>query len=209
LSSETNSNEIPVNVVSKNKTESNSFQEGSKSSEISTEEGSKSSEISTEEGSKSSEISTEKLLKLLDLEKQKTSETEEKLKLILADFQNLNRKTQTDIQNGVNTKINEFALDFLKIYDDFIRAKEVFSESKINSEGLDSILKNMDFLLKKYHIVPIDALGEIFDPNFHEAISIINDPDLDDSTITKEIRKGYISHEKVIRPTLVEISKKG
>jgi len=67
----------------------------------------------------------------------------------------------------------------------------------------------MDSLLQKYRIVPIDALGEIFNPNFHEAISIVNDPDLDDNTITKEIRKGYISHERVIRPTLVEISKKG
>ena len=145
----------------------------------------------------------------MSLEKQKSSEYEEKLKFVLADFQNLSRKTQTDIENGVNSKINEFALDFLKIYDDFVRAKEVFSESKITSEGLDSILKNMDSLLKKYHIEPIDALGEIFDPNFHEAISIVNDPELDDGTITKEIRKGYISHKVVIRPTLVEISKKG
>ena len=67
----------------------------------------------------------------------------------------------------------------------------------------------MNSLLKKYHVTSIDALGEIFDPNFHEAISIITDSDLDDDTITKEIRKGYISHERVIRPTLVEISKKG
>ena len=155
------------------------------------------------------EISVEELLKLLDLEKQKSSDYEEKLKHVLADFQNLNRKTQSDIQNGVNTKIDEFILDFLKIYDDFVRAKEVFYESKINSDGLNSILKNMDSLLKKYNVIPIDALGEIFNPNFHEAISIITDPNLDDNTITKEIRKGYISHERVIRPTLVEISKKG
>ena len=187
MSSETNSNEIPINIISENETE---FDSSSKES-------------------KSLEIGIEDLSKLLDLEKQKSSEYEEKLKLALADFQNLNRKTQTDIQNGVNTKINEFALDFLKIYDDFVRAKEVFSKSKVNSDGLDSILKNMDSLLKKYNIIPIDALGDIFDPNFHEAISIITDPDLDDNTITKEIRKGYISHERVIRPTLVEISKKG
>ena len=146
--------------------------------------------------------------KLLELEKLKSLGYEEKLKLVLADFQNLTRKTQSDIQNGVNTKINEFALDFLKIYDDFIRAKKVFSESKINSEGLDSILKNMDSLLKKYDIEPIAALGEIFDPNFHEAISIINDSELDDNTITTEIRKGYLSHKAVIRPSLVVISKK-
>ena len=184
MSSESNSDEIPVNIISENEKENNS------------------SEIDLESN-------VEEISNLLSLEKQKSSEYEEKLKLVLADFQNLSRKTQTDIENGVNSKINEFALDFLKIYDDFVRAKEVFSESKINSEGLDSILKNMDSLLKKYHIEPIDALGEIFNPNFHEAISIINDADLDDNTITKEIRKGYISHERVIRPTLVEISKKG
>jgi molecular chaperone GrpE len=58
-------------------------------------------------------------------------------------------------------------------------------------------------------VAPIDALGEIFDPNIHEAISVITDSSLDDNTITKEIRKGYISQKRIIRPTLVEISKKG
>ena len=186
LSSKSNPDEIPVNVISENETENDSS-------------------ISE---SKLSEFNIDELSQQLDLEKQKSSEYEEKLKLVLADFQNQSRKTRTDIEHGVNTKINEFALDFLKIYDDFVRAKEVFSESKINSDGLDSILKNMNSLLQKYNIVPIEALGEIFNPNFHEAISIINDPDLDDNTITKEIRKGYISHERVIRPTLVEITKK-
>ena len=187
MSNESNSDEIPVNVVSNNEEETN---------------------FSTIE-SKSLEPTIDELTTQLELEKQRSSELEEKLKLVLADFQNLSRKTQTDIENGVNSKINEFALDFLQIYDDFVRAKEVFSESKINSDGLDSILKNMDSLLQKYHIKQIDALGEIFDPNSHEAISIITDPALDDNTITKELRKGYISHERVIRPTLVEISKKG
>ncbi len=185
--SENGSDEIPVDLSSENEPESDDSSEESNSAEISIEE----------------------LSKLLELEKQKVLEHEEELKHVLADFQNLNRKTQSDIENGVNAKVDEFVLDFLKIYDDFVRAKEVFSESKINTAGLDSILKNMNSLLKKYHVVPIDALGEIFNPNFHEAISIITDPDLDDNTITKEIRKGYISHERVVRPTLVEISKKG
>ena len=154
------------------------------------------------------EKTSEDLSKLLDLEKQKSSQFEEKLKHVLADFQNLSKKTQSDIEQGVNSKIDEFMLDFIKIYDDFIRAKEVISESKINADGLNSILKNMELLMQKYHVVPIEALGEIFNPNFHEAISIISDPTLDDNTITKEIRKGYISHERIIRPTLVEISKK-
>ena len=153
-------------------------------------------------------LTINELKNLLEKEKQKTQVYEEKIKHILADYQNLNRKTQSDIEKGVNTKIDEFMLDFLTIYDDFIRAKQVFTESKINTEGLDSILKNMNSLLIKYNVVAIYAIGEIFDPNFHEAISIIQDSELDDNTVTKELRKGYISHKRVIRPTLVEISKK-
>lgn len=155
----------------------------------------------------SEDLTVDQLQTILEKEKQKVQDYEAKIKHVLADYQNLNRKTQSDIEKGVNTKVDEFMLDFLKIYDDFIRAKQVFTESKINIEGLDSILKNMDTLLVKYNVTPIDALGEIFDPNFHEAISIITDSNLDDNTITKELRKGYISHKRVIRPTLVEISK--
>ena len=189
MSNETNSDEIPVEVLSENETDS-------------------SNKIEELDNMDNNDNTSEDLSKLLELEKQKTLQFEEKLKHVLADFQNLSRKTQNDIESGVNSKINEFILDFLKIYDDFIRAKEVISESKINADGLNSILKNMESLMEKYNVKPIDALGEIFDPNFHEAISIISDPSLDDNTITKEIRKGYISHEKILRPTLVEISKK-
>jgi len=189
LSNETNSDEIPVEVLSENETDS-------------------SNKIEELDNMDNNDNTSEDLSKLLELEKQKTLQFEEKLKHVLADFQNLSKKTQNDIETGVNSKINEFILDFLKIYDDFIRAKEVISESKINADGLNSILKNMESLMEKYNVKPIDALGEIFDPNLHEAISIVSDPSLDDNTITKEIRKGYISHEKILRPTLVEISKK-
>ena len=189
MSEENNSDEIPVEVISDEKIETNNSEEESKHTD-------------------NLEQISDDPIKLLELEKQKVSQYEEKLKHVLADFQNLSRKTQSDIENGVNYKINEFMLDFIKIYDDFIRAKEVISESKINADGLNSILKNMESLMQKYNVTPIEALGEIFDPNYHEAISIISDSTLDDNTITKEIRKGYISHERTIRPTLVEISKK-
>ena len=157
------------------------------------------------------EIDTKKfedLQELLSKEKQKVADYEKKLKRSLADFQNLQKKTESEIEKGVNTKIDKFLVDFLEIYDDFIRAKESFADSKINTDGLDSILKNIKSLMSKYQVTSIDALGEIFDPNLHDAISVIEEPTLDESTITKEIRKGYISGKRVIRPTLVEISKK-
>jgi len=162
----------------------------------------------TEELAEEKKLTLEELKELFSQEKQKADDYEKKLKRTLADFQNLEKRTASEIENIVITKIDKLMLDFLQIYDDFVRAKQVFSKSDINTDGLDSILKNMDSLLAKYNVFPIDALGEIFDPKLHEAISITVDPTLEENTITKEIRKGYISHNRAIRPTLVEISKK-
>lgn len=183
------SNEIPVEIKSDDEVNEESV-------------------LSSNKLKEESEPTIEELNKLLLREKEKTTDYESKLKRALADLQNLERKTKSDIENGVNTKINQFMIEFLQIYDDFVRAKEFFSKNNVNIQGLESILKNMNSLLSKYNILPIDALGEIFDPKLHEAISIVEDSTLEENTITKELRKGYISHNRVIRPTLVEISKK-
>ena len=186
MSNEDNSDEISVEIISEDEPKTNN---------------------ETEEHNEENN-SLEELQNILEKEKEKSQDLENKLKHLLADFQNLSKKTQSEIETGVNNKISELMIEFLKIYDDFIRAKDVLSKNEESIKGLDSIIKNMDSLLSKNNILPIDALGEIFDPHLHEAISIVNDPKLDDNTITKEIRKGYISHNRIVRPSLVEISKK-
>lgn len=165
-------------------------------------------DLETDPQLKSHELSIDELKVLLEKNSQSLTICEERLKRSLADYQNLERKTKSDIENGVNIKIDKFMVNFLQIYDDLVRAKNALVNEKINVEGLEGILRNMDSLLEQYGIVPIDALGEIFNPNLHEAISVIEDETLDDDTITKEVRKGYISHNRVIRPAIVEISKK-
>jgi len=154
------------------------------------------------------ELPFDELKNILDNQKQKLEDCQAKLKHTLADYQNLERKTKSDIENGVNLKIDKFMLSFLSIYDDFIRAKQILRDENVDVSGLESIVKNMNSLLSEYGVTQINAIGEIFNPNFHESISVLEDPSLDDGTITKEIRKGYISQNRVIRPTLVEISKK-
>ena len=156
----------------------------------------------------SNELLISELEQKLEKEEQKLGVCQEKLKHVLADFQNLERKTKLDIENGVNLKIDKFMLGFLSIYDDFILAKKILNDEKIDVSGLESIVKNMNSLLSEYGVTQINALGEIFNPNFHEAVSVVEDSSLDEDTITKEIRKGYISQNRVIRPTIVEISKK-
>ncbi len=156
----------------------------------------------------SNDLMISKLKAELEATKQNLAEYEEKLKHSLADFQNLQRKTQSDIENGINLKIDKLLLNFLTIYDDLILAKKVLTDEKIDVSGLESIIKNMNSLLSVYNVVPINALGEIFNPNLHVAVSVVEDSTLNESTIMKEIRKGYISGNRVIRPTIVEISKK-
>ena len=144
----------------------------------------------------------------LKQEQEKAASYEKKLQYLLADFENLKKRSELDVQSKVNSALDSMMLKFLSIYDDFVRAKDALSKQKINTDGLSAILKNMDMFLSENGVIPIEALGEIFDPQLHEAISVKEDPSLDDSTITAEIRKGYILQNRIIRPSLVEISKK-
>jgi len=144
----------------------------------------------------------------LEQEKDKVSSYEKKIQYLLADFENLKKRSEIDIQNRVNSITDGIILKFLGISDDFLRARDALSKQDANIEGLDAILKNMDIFLVEFGVRPIDAVGEIFDPKLHEAISIKEDPALDDNTITAELRKGYILKDRVIRPSLVEISKR-
>ena len=143
----------------------------------------------------------------LQHEKEKVASLEKKIQYLLADFDNLKKRSELDIQNRVNSIIDELILKFLTIYDDFIRAKDALSKQGANIQGLEAIVKNMDLFLVDQGIKSIDCIGEIFDPKLHEAISIKEDPSLEDNTITTELRKGYILKDRIIRPSLVEISK--
>jgi len=162
--------------------------------------------IDDEMQSKQEELDTLKIQ--LEKEKEKTSSYETKIQYLLADFENIKKRSEVDIQNRVNSITDGIVLKFLGIYDDFVRAKDALSKQGINTEGLHAILKNMDMFLAEFGVKSIEAVGEIFDPKLHEAISVKEDLMLDDNTITAEFRKGYILKDRVIRPSLVEISKR-
>jgi len=148
------------------------------------------------------------LFPLIQKYKQELSTCEDNLQRALADYQNLEKHTQTEIYQRVLQKTNQLMLNFIGIYEDFIRAKTALTNDGINTEGLDGIIKNMETLLAENNIKPIDALGEIFDPKFHEAVSTVENNSLDEGTITQEVAKGYISFQEVIRPSKVIVSKK-
>ncbi|MEO9307670.1 Protein GrpE [Nitrosotalea sinensis] len=159
-------------------------------------------------GDMQSEQELANLKNQLEQEQEKVLLQEKKIQYLLADFENIKKRSEIDVQNRVNSITDGMILKFLGIYDDFARARDALSKQHVNSQGLDAILKNMNSFLSEFGVKPIEATGEIFDPKLHEAISIKEDPTLHDNTIIAELRKGYILKERVIRPSLVEISKR-
>ena len=140
--------------------------------------------------------------------KEENIDLKDKWQRALADYQNLERRTQTEISQRVSEKTNNLLLNFLNIYEDFLRAENSLSKEKIDTSGIIAVIKNMENILAENNIKPIDAVGEIFDPQLHEAVSMVEDSTLDDGTITQEVSKGYISGKAILKPSKVIVSKK-
>lgn len=146
--------------------------------------------------------------KIIKTYEKKLSDYDEKLQLALADYQNLERRTRVEISQRVSDKINGLLLNFINIYEDFIRAENALSKENVNTNGINAVIKNMENLLAENNINSIDAVGEIFDPQIHEAVSMVEDDTLDDGTIIQEVAKGYISEKGILKPSKVIVSKK-
>ena len=133
------------------------------------------------------------------LEKEK-----EKSLRLLADYQNLEKQTV----NRINARGDKIILDFLTVYEDFIRTKDAYEKEGGNVDSLNGIIKNMVTILDHYEVKPIEAEGKKLDPKLHEVVQEIEDNDHEEGTIVKEITKGYIIRDEVIKYSKVCVSKK-
>lgn len=148
-----------------------------------------------------------------DLRKAKESSDNNlnKLKYMVADFDNYRKQMEKQVASKIKENKAELMLRFLNIRDDLVRALEIAKQVKAEPvvvEGLEGILKNFDHQLKSEGVVEIETIETPFDPNVHDAISFSYRDDIPESTVTDEIRKGYMLDNKVLRPSVVVISKK-
>ena len=134
-----------------------------------------------------------------------------KLKYLMADFDNYRKQMERQAASKAESAKAELLLKFLDIRDDYLRALSVAKQAKTEAvviEGLDGILKNIDSLLSSVGVREIETVGTPFDPNVHDALAHSVRDDVEENTVTAEIRKGYMLNSKVLRPSLVEIAKK-
>ncbi|MGA9936506.1 MAG: nucleotide exchange factor GrpE [Nitrososphaeraceae archaeon] len=134
-----------------------------------------------------------------------------KLRYLMADFDNYRKRMERQVESKINQGKAELILKFVSIHDDLSRAVETAKQGKSEQvviEGLEGILRNVETLFDAEGVKEIETTGTPFDPNIHDAISFKYDDTVPENTVIAEIRKGYMISDKVLRPSLVEISKK-
>jgi molecular chaperone GrpE len=129
-----------------------------------------------------------------------------------AEMQNLRKRAERDVQNAHKFGVERLVQNLLPVMDSLEKAIETSEQSETPDddpqlEGLRLCLKLFSEVLEKEGIVVVDPLGTPFDPNLHEALSMIENPDLEPNSVMAVIQKGYQLHERLVRPAMVMVSK--
>jgi molecular chaperone GrpE len=146
--------------------------------------------------------------KLEEAKKVEEEAIEIKYLRLMADFQNYKRrveKEKTDIYAFANEKI---VLELLDVIDNFERAlSHQVEEEKSISEGMNMIYKQLKAALVKNGLQEIEAIGQDFDPNLHNAVMMEESDEYEPGKVTLVMQKGYFLNKKVIRHTMVRVAK--
>lgn len=138
--------------------------------------------------------------------KTKKAEAEDKLLRLRADFENFRRRTRQEKEDLGNSVEAEFIKNLLPLIDNFERAMAAdTTDVETFKKGMVMIQKQLMDALKNKGLEYIETKDAKFDPNFHQAVMRVENPDLEDDTIAMEMQKGYMVKGKVIRPAMVQV----
>ena len=154
--------------------------------------------------------SWEELASQLEEVRAKADDNWDKFLRAQADSENIRRRFDRDLQNAHKFSLEAFAKELLNVVDSLelgIQAASVNSpEVKKLKEGSELTLKQLQTVLEKFNIVPVDPLGESFNPERHQAMSMQVDPNAQPNTVIKVFQKGYLLHERLLRPAMVIVA---
>tara|TARA_B100000787_G_scaffold36112_1_gene25312 strand:- start:40 stop:708 length:669 start_codon:yes stop_codon:yes gene_type:complete len=148
---------------------------------------------------------------------EKIKELEDKVARAFAEMENQRRRFEKEREDAFNYGGFAFAKETLNLIDNLERSKQILENDNVlkNTEALkktlehfDIIIKDMASILSKNGITPLDSIGKKLDPNFHQAMMEIDDDQKEPGTIVQEIQKGFMMKDRLLRPSLVGVSKK-
>jgi molecular chaperone GrpE len=142
----------------------------------------------------------------------------DKLLRLMADMENLRRRTEREVADARTYAVANFARDMLNVADNIRRAIEsVPAEAQASAEGaFKGLIEGIDLTerdllktLERHGVKKLDPQGQKFDPNVHQAMFEIPNPEVPNGTVVQVVQSGYVIGERVLRPALVGVSKGG
>ena len=131
---------------------------------------------------------------------------------VQAEMQNVRRRAEQDVEKAHKYGQEKFSIELLAVVDNLERSLEVASNNEDETvkaiyEGVNLTLKSFLDCFTKFNIEAVDPLGEPFDPQLHQAMSIQENAECELNTVIAVMQKGYTLHGRVIRPAMVMVSK--
>jgi len=128
-----------------------------------------------------------------------------------AEMQNIRRRAERDVENAHKFALDKMTAELLTVVDNLERALQAAGAADESSKGLrdgvEMTLSSFIATLSKFNIEQIDPEGAPFDPQQHQAMSMVENPDVEPNTVVAVLQKGYSLHGRLVRPAMVMVSK--
>ena len=179
-------------------------------------DGEEKSETAAENTETSNELDQQTLEDPQEKLEKTISELNDKILRLLAENQNLRKNHEKEKEDILKYGSFNFASGILSLTDNLDRAFSIFKNNQKFKDkefvdiknGIELIEKELLITLEKNNITYVDCLNKKFDPNFHQALSEV-ESEKEHGTVVEEIQKGYLLHDRLLRPSLVNIAKSG
>lgn len=128
-----------------------------------------------------------------------------------AEMQNVRRRAEQDVEKAHKFGLEKFVGDMLTVIDNLERALASMDAEdehlKAAREGIELTLKSMQDGLKRHNVEALDPSGEPFDPEYHQAMTMVPNPEVEPNTVMDVFQKGYTLHGRLVRPAMVVVAK--
>ncbi|OQX92447.1 MAG: nucleotide exchange factor GrpE [candidate division Zixibacteria bacterium 4484_95] len=142
-------------------------------------------------------------------ESEEYKELEDKYLRLAAEFENFKKRSAREFSRLIETASDDLMLELLEVIDDFQRALQLeHSNIKAFQKGTELIYNKLGEILRRRNLKEIKAVGEAFDPMYHEAVMQKEVEDKEDGIIIEELQKGYLVNDRVLRPSRVVVAKR-
>ncbi len=147
-----------------------------------------------------------KLKDTILLQKEQLEEQEDRLKRLMAEFDNFKKRSSKEREGLYNSLVSDIFSSLLPVIDNLEKAVETKTEDEAYKQGVELVLKQFKDVLVANGVQEIETVGQVFDPELHEAVASVTDESLGEKVIKEEYRKGYKIGSKVIRHSMVVVA---